>query len=443
MSQEIDDMFSSDLKDLANPSRVKLAEAEKTALVGPLLELGNLGIPSGIGYAVGANKTPVSKDEARRQLDSGYSVGKGLLVPGYTGYRAGKNSAAREMLRAAESKKKKGKKEAALSPEMAFNAGRVKGAQDPSRPGAEMPENLKAVERMRPNKQSPLTDKIEAAKKQASWQQPAGRRDTLGRGSRTGDLGKTIGKLMKTTRSKEASADDLFAAELCQAVGLDVPEAYVDFQRPQVKIAGSASDAIDNHFRGWMEKKAGEDVVKVASDDEDKDEESECSMDHSKLKTGTKCKKCGEMCKESSVKEALSRGFIEAMLKGKKIVGKGGRTASQRLMRASDRGQSAFSRRVGADAPKRMTNSALELQSQADGQLNNIGRDIAAGTSKTSSVKTAMCGAEHKKLKPGAKCEKCGEMAKTAGIIEHDENLDLLAKIRARAAQGLGLNGDG
>jgi hypothetical protein len=90
-----------------------------------------------------------------------------------------------------------------------------------------------------------------------------------------------------------------------------------------------------------------------------------------------------------------------------------------------------------------MTNSALELQSQADGQLNNIGRDIAAGTSKTSSVKTAMCGAEHKKLKPGAKCEKCGEMAKTAGIIEHDENLDLLAKIRARAAQGLGLNGDG
>jgi hypothetical protein len=375
MSQEIDDMFSSDLKDLANPSRVKLAEAEKTALVGPLVEALNLGIPSGIGYAVGSGKTPVSKDEARRQLDSGYSIGKGLLVPGYTGYRAGKNSAAREMLRAAESKKKKGKKEAALSPEMAINAGRVKGAQDPSRPGAEMPENLKAVERMRPNKPSPLTDKIEAAKKQASWQQPAGRRDTLGRGSRTGDLSKTIGKLMKTKSSKEASADEVFAAELCQAVGLDVPEAYVDFQRPQVKIAGSASDAIDNHFQSWMEKKAGEDVVKVASEGED--EGSECSMDHSKLKPGTKCKKCGEMCKEASAKSQTSKEVGDMV--------------------------SRLTRRHAA---------------------------AAAGISTASGL-----GGYYLGKKKGQK--------KTAGVIEHDENLDLLAKIKARAAQGLGLNGDG
>lgn len=289
-----------------------------------------------------------------------------------------------------------------LPPELAVNAARVKQVQDPSRPGAETPpkSSLKMVAKMQPNK-------------------------------------------------------------------------------PQPKTA-SVSDDLDRGFVSWMEKKAGEDVVKVASDDEDDDEESECSMDHSKLKPGTKCKKCGEMCKESSVKEALSRGFIDTMISGKKIIDKGGRTASQRLMRASDRGQSAFSRRVGADAPKRMTNSALELQSQADNQLDNIGRgigrDIAAGRSKYASdlekYRDIMMKSAPEKVEPavlkllkrrgaigGAKGALLGsaltagagalyikgrkdQRAKTAGVVENQENLDLLELIKKRMAAGSAMVGD-
>lgn len=326
MSQEIDDMFSSDLKDLANPSRVKLAEAEKTAVVGPLLEAVNLGIPSGIGYAIGANKTPVNRDEARRQLDSGYSVGKGLLVPGYTGYRAGKNSAAREMLRAAESKKKKGKKEAAL-------------------------------------------------------------------------------------------ADEIFAAELCQAVGLDVPEAYVDFQRPQVKIAGSASDAIDNHFRSWMQEKAGEDVVKVAM----------CGADHKKLKPGAKCEKCGEMRKEAADNVQPSR--LRMLMTGNPAVRKKAMQAADSVFNVTNP-EMAFVR------------DKLTKKQASDGSKPGAGESNAMLT-------------RHMKKKffgPGFKTVGMtlvqpvnvkSKVEKQAGVIEHDENLDLLAKIRARAAQGLGLNGDG
>jgi hypothetical protein len=197
-----------------------------------------------------------------------------------------------------------------LPPELAVNAARVKQVQDPSRPGAETPpkSGLKMVAKMRPNK-------------------------------------------------------------------------------PQPKTA-SVSDDLDRGFVSWMEKKAGEDVVK----------------------------------------EAMSEGFIDAMISSKNIIGKGGRTASQRLMRASDRAGSAVSRRVDVDAPKRMTSAAIELRRQADRKLNSIGRDIATGASKTAGVKTAMCGADHGKLKPGKCCEKCGKMAKTAGLMLDAKNVAAKSK---------------
>jgi hypothetical protein len=79
---------------------------EKEALVGPLLEAANLGLPSGLGYMVGADMRPPGEEAAKRRLKDRYSITKGLFVPGYTGYRAGKREAAREYLADSKSRKK-------------------------------------------------------------------------------------------------------------------------------------------------------------------------------------------------------------------------------------------------------------------------------------------------------------------------------------------------
>jgi len=85
----------------------KLAEEylQKEALIGPMMELSGLGLPSAAGYAIGRTDRPMGREGAKKRLEEGYSIGKGLLIPGYTGYRAGKRSAAREYLEAEKEKK--------------------------------------------------------------------------------------------------------------------------------------------------------------------------------------------------------------------------------------------------------------------------------------------------------------------------------------------------
>lgn len=71
---------------------------EKCAFIGPLLDIMNLGIPSGVGYAIGRTDHPRSKEQAEKYLRSHPSIAAALLMPGYTGYRIGRKSSAREAI---------------------------------------------------------------------------------------------------------------------------------------------------------------------------------------------------------------------------------------------------------------------------------------------------------------------------------------------------------
>jgi hypothetical protein len=64
---------------------------EKTALVGPLTDLANLGIPSAIGYHIGRGH---GKEEGEKEVNPPSTLNKtvkALLIPGYMGYRIGKH----------------------------------------------------------------------------------------------------------------------------------------------------------------------------------------------------------------------------------------------------------------------------------------------------------------------------------------------------------------
>lgn len=75
----------------------------KEALIGPMLELNMLGLPSAMGYlggyaGMGPRKehTQMSDEELQEERKRGYSAFKGLFVPGYSGYHYGRRAGARE-----------------------------------------------------------------------------------------------------------------------------------------------------------------------------------------------------------------------------------------------------------------------------------------------------------------------------------------------------------
>jgi hypothetical protein len=76
-------------------------------------------------------------------------------------------------------------------------------------------------------------------------------------------LDKLRAKLSDVT-TKKASLDEGFARDLHQLVGLDVPDARDDWQRPDVKVAGQVADRIDDAYVQWMRAHADADVVKEA-----------------------------------------------------------------------------------------------------------------------------------------------------------------------------------
>jgi len=89
---------------IAMARRVQAARAkkkkgkEKTAVVGWLTDASNLGIPSGIGYALGRGDRPESRGEARREAERDYNYLAGAVIPGYTGWHYGKKSRAKDIL---------------------------------------------------------------------------------------------------------------------------------------------------------------------------------------------------------------------------------------------------------------------------------------------------------------------------------------------------------
>lgn len=83
----------------------KTASVEKEAIIGPLADISNLGIPSAVGYALG-------REEGRSMARSGEpmderSMAAALLVPGALGFRAGKKSAYKSQKKAMKRGKKK------------------------------------------------------------------------------------------------------------------------------------------------------------------------------------------------------------------------------------------------------------------------------------------------------------------------------------------------
>jgi hypothetical protein len=88
----------------------------------------------------------------------------------------------------------------------------------------------------------------------------------FGKGYKPSGLSVTrAGVYTPAAASKEAGLDARFTRDLCQAVGVDVPEARPDFQRPDVHVDGRVEDRIDDHYLAWMREHADHDVVKVAT----------------------------------------------------------------------------------------------------------------------------------------------------------------------------------
>lgn len=180
--------------------------------------------------------------------------------------------------------------------ELALNAAKVKASQSDDKKGAEKPdlyakgkgrgkdgkpaEDEENDERKSkgPNKgekkdpEDKAKDKEQGAKKTAADESAGGTDVVVSRHfkkrlifpgmKQTGMTNTSKGRMVP--KAKEASLDEQFSRDLSQVVGVDVPEADPDFQRPNVKIAGQVEDAIDMHYIRWMHERADEDVVKLA-----------------------------------------------------------------------------------------------------------------------------------------------------------------------------------
>lgn len=103
----------------------------KEAMVGPILDIGNLGIPSAIGYALGRGE---GMEMARSKVPMDpQSLAAALLLPGALGYRYGKASGYRDA-RDAKSSHKKKKADATGSDIMPLQSARNKDEMETDAP---------------------------------------------------------------------------------------------------------------------------------------------------------------------------------------------------------------------------------------------------------------------------------------------------------------------
>jgi len=88
------------IKEAAERETLVAFGLEKSAFLGPLLELNNYGGPSVVGYAIGGNFgfKDAPKSELAATANKPYSVIHGLMVPGYTGYHFGRRQTAQRLL---------------------------------------------------------------------------------------------------------------------------------------------------------------------------------------------------------------------------------------------------------------------------------------------------------------------------------------------------------
>ena len=185
---------------------------------------------------------------------------------------------------------------------------------------------------------------------------------------------------------KQAAIDDDFARDLNQMVGIDAPEARSDWQHPDVSVQGQATDRIDDHFLGWMREKAGEDVVKEAAFVVDPRGAATKTPDMALLAARRRAK--------SRVKTVGKQTF-----KGK---------AKTLLSKAKNAADMKRMRRVAAPAAVGVAGGMLLSKLMQKKQKPAPAPDTGVKTQD-------------------------GQV-KQAGVIENQENLDLMAKIRKAAS---------
>ena len=77
----------------------------KTAIIGPAIDLGHWGIPSGIGALIGharAKKDPNPREYSKKSIDPLQL----LLLPGYTGYHLARQAKSKNLLEELKNSKK-------------------------------------------------------------------------------------------------------------------------------------------------------------------------------------------------------------------------------------------------------------------------------------------------------------------------------------------------
>lgn len=141
--------------------------------------------------------------------------------------------------------------------ELALNAAKVRAAQRGDKPGAEKPD-LYAKGKGVGKDGKPAKDEENDERKSKG--------PNKGEKKDPEDLkkDKSVGAPSKDDMAKSAALDDQFAIDIHQAVGAGVPEADPEWQRPDVSVANSATDAIDEHFLSWMREKNDEGRVKTS-----------------------------------------------------------------------------------------------------------------------------------------------------------------------------------
>jgi hypothetical protein len=89
-------------------------ELEKVAVIGPLIDLNFIGLPSLVAHTI-ARGSHMDEETAAKEKNRKYNIAAGLLVPGYTGYHYGKKSRGGELVdRRALEKRLTAEKRAAL-----------------------------------------------------------------------------------------------------------------------------------------------------------------------------------------------------------------------------------------------------------------------------------------------------------------------------------------
>lgn len=114
--RKITESIASNVAKKFKKHKKKHSSVEKTAIIGPTVELLGLGVPSAAGYVAGRNEgRAMAKGDIQPRNTLASDTAKFLLMPGATGYMIGKRSGYREAKGLTHKKKEKKKHSSAIA----------------------------------------------------------------------------------------------------------------------------------------------------------------------------------------------------------------------------------------------------------------------------------------------------------------------------------------